>query len=204
MAGRYDAGEYDMYLFGRTKVMGALVREQIQVGKARLAFEEGFGGHRPHPSKYNTAKFTLLAHGHAFLEYKGAMFGLHYLHSWAQEEDRDGQGCPGPGGVDDSTGYTSTNSVCTHSGARPTAAAPARRLPRGLGGLPSGSSRRRRRQRLAARREPGRDGTRDQVGNRHLRVIYLGYSLVKAKNALTVSPALEVIHANGGGEFGLG
>ncbi len=205
MAGRYDAGEYDMYLFGRTKVMGALVREQFQLGKVRLAIEEGFGGHRPHPSKYNTAKFTLLGHGHAFLEYKGLMFGLHYLHSWAQEEDRDGQGCPGPGGVSDDDGYPSTNSVCTQLWGSPYGGGV------GPGVYPVGS--------VAGFGEfaDGGDGNvwlpdgRMSVMGPEIKwetgtfgLFYLGYSLVQAKNALTVGPALEVIHANGGGEFGLG
>jgi hypothetical protein len=204
MAGRYDAGEYDTYLFGRTKVMGALVREQLQVGKIRLAFEEGFGGHKPHPSKYNTAKFTLLGHGHAFLEYKGTMVGLHYLHAWAQEEDRDGQGCPGPGGVSDATGYPSTNSTCTQVWGAPYGG--------GVGPVyPVGS--------VSGYGEFGDgadgnvwlpDGSMDIMGP-ELKIetgtfglFYFGYSMIKAKNALTVGPAVEVLHSNGGGEFGLG
>lgn len=214
MAGRYDAGEYDTYLFGRTKVMGALLREQFQVGKVRLAFEEGFGGHRPHPSAYNTAKFTLLGHGHAFLEYKGLMAGLHLLHSWAQEEDRDGQGCPGPGGYDDDTGYPTTNSVCYglwnggnmvgSPGASPYGGGSGTVYPvgaaAGFGAFADGAD--------------GNvwlpDGSVTVFGPEvkwetgPFGLIYLGYALTSAKDSLTVSAANEQIHAYGGGEFALG
>jgi len=205
MAGRYDAGEYDTYLYGRTKTTGVTVGEQIQADRVRLRFEEGFGGHRPHPSQYNTAKYTLLAHGHAFVEYQGLMVGLHLLHSWAQEEDRDGQGCPGPGGYNDTNGLPTTTSVCSIVWGPPlggSTAAPV--YPVGaVAGFGSFGD--------------GGDGN-IWLPDGHMTVLgpeikwdsgafglfYLGYSLINAKNALTVSPAIEVLHSNGGGEFSLG
>ena len=216
MPGRYDAGEYDTYLFGRTKVTGATLREDLQLGRIKLSFEEGFGGHRPHPSQFNTAKFTLLGHGHAFLRYKGVMAGLHFLHAWAQEEDRDGQGCPGGSGYVDAHGYPANNSVCS------VVWAGGPNQPNGMiGGAPdsettptvypvggvSGFGK-------FADGADGNvwlpDGSMTIVGPEikwetgPFGLIYLGYSLINAKNALTVAPAVELLHANGGGEFGLG
>jgi hypothetical protein len=91
MAGKYDGGKYDTFVFGRTHVMGATVRMEIDVGKWTLWGEEGFGGKQPAPSIYNNAKFTLLQHLHAGVGYNKIVdFGFHHLHSWAAEEDRDG------------------------------------------------------------------------------------------------------------------
>lgn len=98
MAGKYDGGKYDTFVFGRTHVMGGTVRMEVDVGKLTLWGEEGFGGKQPTPSIYNNAKFTLLQHLHAGASYDKLIdVSLHHLHSWAQEEDRDGapvQGAP--------------------------------------------------------------------------------------------------------------
>ncbi|MBN2196352.1 MAG: hypothetical protein JW751_26295 [Polyangiaceae bacterium] len=224
MSGRYDAGEYDTYLFGRTKVMGGLLREQFQLGKIRLAFEEGFGGRRPHPSKYNTAKFSLLSHNHAFLEYQNLMVGLHFLHTWAQEEDRDGQGCPGPGGINDETGYPSNNSTCqilwgTGPAVQNADGTWSRGAHNAYGGAgdsntpvyPVGS--------VAGYGAFGDgadanvwlpDGQMTIVGpeikldTQLLGLFYLGGNAILARNALTVAPSVEILHSNGGGEFSLG
>ena len=204
MPGRYDAGEYDTYLYGRTKVMGFTARETLQLGTYRLAFEEGFGGHRGHPSKANTGKHTLLAHGHAFLHHKGLMLGLHLLHAWAQEEDRDGQGCPGPGGVNDSTGLPSANGTCTvlwgpPYGGGDTAAYPVGSVA-GFGEFSDGFE--------------GNiwlpDGALTILGPElkldtgPFGLLYLGYAMIRAKNSLTVDRAVEVQHSEGGGFFSLG
>jgi hypothetical protein len=91
MAGKYDAGKYDTFVFGRTHNMGATLRLELDVGKVTLWAEEGFGGKQPAPSIYNTAKFTLLQHLHAGVSYDKIIdLGVHHLHSWAAEEDRDG------------------------------------------------------------------------------------------------------------------
>ncbi len=205
MAGRYDAGEYDTYLYGRTKTNGITLGQQVQANRVRLRFEEGFGGHRPHPSQYNTAKYTLLAHGHAFVEYEGMMFGLHALHSWAQEEDRDGQGCPGPAAPSDVTGLPNTDSTCAVLWGTPIGGAGAAPVypigsVNGFGKFADGAD--------------GNvwlpDGSMTIFGPEFkwetgaFGLIYLGYSFINAKNALTVSPAVELLHSNGGGEFALG
>lgn len=89
MAGKYDGGKYDTYLFGRTHQMGETVKLAIDIDKLTLWAEEGFGGKQPDPSMYNAAKFSLLVHGHAGLSYNRIFtFGFHVLHTFAHEEDR--------------------------------------------------------------------------------------------------------------------
>lgn len=90
-AGKYDAGEYDTYLFGRTHVIGETFRADYDLTPSiGMWFEEGVGGKRPDPSSFNNARFTMLAHGHAGLNFGTDMqFTAHMLYSWAQEEDRN-------------------------------------------------------------------------------------------------------------------
>jgi len=90
MPGRYDSGEYDMYMFGRTHVLGETTHTEYDLTPAwTLYFEQGFGSHKPDPSAWNTARYTMLHHEHLGLK-KGRdlEFGLHYLMSWSQEEYR--------------------------------------------------------------------------------------------------------------------
>jgi hypothetical protein len=89
-AGKYDAGEYDTYLFGRTHVMGETLRIDYDVTESwGLWFEKGLGGKRPDPSSFNNSRFTMLAHAHAGLNKGNDMqFSTHFMYSWAQEEDR--------------------------------------------------------------------------------------------------------------------
>ncbi len=89
-AGKYDAGEYDTYLFGRTHAMGETLHLDYDINEAwNLWAEEGVGGKRPDPSSFNNARFTMLAHGHVGLNKGNDMqFSANMLYSWAQEEDR--------------------------------------------------------------------------------------------------------------------
>ncbi len=89
-AGKYDAGEYDTYLFGRTHVIGETLRIDYDINEAwGLWFEEGVGGKRPDPSSFNNSRFTMLSHAHVGLNQGNDMqFSAHMLYSWAQEEDR--------------------------------------------------------------------------------------------------------------------
>jgi hypothetical protein len=89
-AGKYDAGEYDTYLFGRTHVIGETLRLDYDLSDAwTLWFEKGVGGKRPDPSSFNNSRFTMLAHGHVGLSSgRDLQFSGHFLYSWAQEEDR--------------------------------------------------------------------------------------------------------------------
>jgi hypothetical protein len=89
-AGKYDAGEYDTYLFGRTHAIGETLRVDYELDQNwSLWAEQGVGGKRPDPSSFNNARFTMLAHGHVGLN-RGSDLQLsaHLLYSWAQEEDR--------------------------------------------------------------------------------------------------------------------
>lgn len=160
-SGRYDAGEYDMYVFGRTHVMGETAHLDYDLTNAwTLYFEQGFGTHKPDPNAYNNARYTLLHHEHAGIRQGRELeFGAHYLMSWSQEEYR----FSGLGIGEDK--------------------APRNGLPRGSLWVAG----------VEARAELGPFG-----------YIYGAYSHVGARYALTVSRALEVLHASGGGEFNLG
>ena len=89
-AGKYDAGEYDTFLFGRTHVIGETLRFEYDLNEAwSLWAEQGVGGKRPDPSSFNNARFTMLGHGHVGLNQgQKLQFSAHYLYAWAQEEDR--------------------------------------------------------------------------------------------------------------------
>jgi hypothetical protein len=88
-AGRYDAGEYDTFIFGRTHLMGESARLEIdlQGQPITLGFEEGFGTKKPDPSVYNAARFTVVPHFHADLTYDQSItFSAHFLDSISQSE----------------------------------------------------------------------------------------------------------------------
>lgn len=153
MAGRYDTGEYDTYLFGRTHAMGETRTVEIDVSDWTLTVEHGFGATRPNPSSGNFARFTLLHHGHIGAKWDRRLeFNAHYLTSFSSEEDRIGE----------------TNLENPPDG-RMTVIGPEVRW----------------------------DG-------RQFGYYYVGYSYLEAKDALTVGPTIEVIHAKGGNEFNLG
>jgi hypothetical protein len=163
MSGRYDAGEYDTYVFGRTHVIGETAHLEYDLAPSvTLHFEQGFGGKKPDPNQHNNARFTLLHHEHLGVELGSDLeIGLHYLNAFSQEEFRP------PG-----------NRV-----------SPDRFLaPRN--GLPDGSLWV---AGIEARAELGAFG-----------YLYGSFSHVGAEYALTVSRAIEVLHASGGGEFDLG
>ncbi|MCA9686095.1 MAG: hypothetical protein KC457_28240, partial [Myxococcales bacterium] len=50
MSGRYDLGEYETYIFGRTRAMGETVTLSIPIKKFTIKVEHGFGVNRPNPS----------------------------------------------------------------------------------------------------------------------------------------------------------
>jgi hypothetical protein len=107
-AGRYDAGKYETYLFGRTHVAGETATLEYDVGDFTFAFEEGFGGKlEPIPfygppgalpaTNPNTAlpvwepypgqvaqEPTFVAHVHGGIVYKKMLlFGAHYIDTFA-------------------------------------------------------------------------------------------------------------------------
>jgi len=175
MAGKWDAGEYDTYLFGRLHHMGELIHVEYDIDDANtLWFEHGVGVKRPDPSQFNNAKFTMVHHAHVgFNAGAGMQFSAHYLHSWAQEEDRI---------------VKPYNSVSTP----PALADPYNPVnyPSSLQNQPDGklwvAG-------IDARFELGAFG-----------YLYAGYSHIGAEDSLSVGPAIEVLHAFGGGAFQLG
>jgi hypothetical protein len=164
MAGRYDAGEYDTYMFGRTHVIGETFHLDYDINDLwTLGLEQGFGTHKPDPNVYNSALYTLLHHEHITLKQgRDLEFGAHNLQAWTQEEYRPTDPGIAPSNIDGAA----------------------------RNGLPNG------REWVAgvdARAELGAFG-----------YIYGAYSHVGANYALTVSRAIEVLHASGGGEYDLG
>jgi hypothetical protein len=171
LAGKWDAGEYDTYLFGRTHVMGALSRVEFDVDDANMLwFEAGVGAKRPNPTQFNNARFTLLAHGHVGLRLgMGIELSGHYMHAFAKEEDRIVQPPNPPPMGGEPSPYRAPNYPSSVMGAKD-------------GSLATMG--------VDARMELGAFG-----------FAYLGFSHIKAKEALVIAPAIEVLHAYGGGEF---
>ena len=156
-AGRYDAGEYDTYVFGRVHNAGGAVHLDFDLDERNaLWFEYGLGAKKPDPSQYNNTRFTMLQHAHAgFNRGRDLQLSAHYLSSWTQEEDRNMS----------TDGSSVTN-------------------------VPDGKM-----------WVAGLDG-RFELGA--FGYLYGAYSHIGLQDALTVGRAIEVIHASGGGEFGLG
>src|SRR5690606_22726995 len=89
-AGRYDAGAYDSFIFGRTHVMGALVRTEYDGDGSTYFFEFGGGAKEPNPDVFHNTKFTLLGHAHVGGSWDEFIdVNLHVLHAWTQEPDHE-------------------------------------------------------------------------------------------------------------------
>ena len=90
-AGKYDAGEYDTYMFGRIHNDGEALHIDYDIDENNsLWIEHGIGARKPDPNQFNNSRFTMLHHAH--LGYKhgeGIQFSAHYLNSWTQEEERN-------------------------------------------------------------------------------------------------------------------
>ncbi len=101
MAGEYDAGKYDTYMFGRTHQMGERIALEYDVGDLTFRLSHGIGTRAeqlaftqlqagnptlPSGNEDNYPGFTLLNHAHAGISYKKLVdFNVHYLSSWAQD-----------------------------------------------------------------------------------------------------------------------
>jgi hypothetical protein len=90
MSGKYDAGKYDTYLFGRTHTMGEAIKGVYDLGDFTIRAAQGIGVKEeqitftamspPYPG------FTLLNHLHAGASYKHVVdVNAHYLVEWAQD-----------------------------------------------------------------------------------------------------------------------
>lgn len=156
-AGKYDAGEYDTYMFGRIHNAGEVLHLDFDIDENNgLWLEHGIGARKPDPSQYNNTRFTMLNHAHIGFKHTEAMqFTAHYLSSWTQEEERN----------IDTTGTS-------------------------IAGIPDGKM-----------WVAGVDARFDFGAAGYL---YAAYSHVGLKDAVTVARAIDVVHASGGGEFGLG
>ncbi|HEU5077435.1 MAG TPA: hypothetical protein VFU02_24755 [Polyangiaceae bacterium] len=173
MAGKYDAGEYDTYLFGRTHTMGAASRVEVGLDdEYTLGIEGGLGGRRPDPSIFNRARFTMLAHAHADINWVDEVqFSGHFLHSFSQTE----QGIMVEGAAQDSTALRPNGAPLLYAEKTVDDTTPDGKL--SVWGLDA---------RLDL----------DMAG-----YLYAGFSQIRAKTAFTVAPAIEVLHSFGGGEF---
>jgi hypothetical protein len=88
MAGKYDAGKYDTYLFGRTHAMGERLRGEYDLGEVTLKLEHGLGTRQPHPQVMNPRNgLTLLHHLHAGASYRKLIRAEgHYMTAWTQDD----------------------------------------------------------------------------------------------------------------------
>lgn len=176
LAGKWDAGEYDTYLFGRTHVMGELIHLDYDINDATgLWFEHGFGTKRPDPSHFNNARFTLLNHAHAGLHLGSDIeFSAHYMHAWSQEEDRI---------IRQANTYDNAAMRLNDIYNPPSYPSTLLQVPDGKLWVAG----------VDARFELGAFG-----------YFYAGYSHIGANNAVSVAPAFEVLHGFGGGQYSLG
>jgi hypothetical protein len=174
MAGKWDAGEYDTYLFGRTHVMGELLRLEYDLNDANTFwFEHGLGAKRPDPSQFNNARFTMLNHAHVGFKTGGFVeITAHYLHAWAAEEDRNFMPRNTVSGASLQDPYNPPN------------------YPSSLMDVKDGKL-----------WVAGADA-RFELGA--FGYFYAGYSHIGANNAISVAPAIEVLHSFGGGQYALG
>ncbi len=173
-AGRYDAGKYETYLFGRTHIAGETLSFEYDVGDWTLAVEDGFGGklepipYQPVPAGATMVttqawepypgpvaqESTFVHHAHVGAVWKKTLLiGAHYLDVFANDLERAGSYS--------GTAYT---------------------------GRPSG--------------EPRPNITITGVDVKSLSSFYgdgyLGYSHLSATNAIYLADAIEVLHSFGG------
>lgn len=100
-AGRYDAGYYETYLFGRTRAAGETTTADLVLSPdLRLVFEHGVGAkldvipfeapmprpeYLPYPGPVPQGS-TFIHHAHAALAWKTLRLGTHYLTSWSPDD----------------------------------------------------------------------------------------------------------------------
>jgi hypothetical protein len=87
MAGKYDAGKYDTYLFGRTHAMGERLRGEYDLGDVTFKVEHGLGTRQAHPLVSPKNGLTLLHHLHAGVTHKRLIRAeAHYMTAWSQDD----------------------------------------------------------------------------------------------------------------------
>jgi hypothetical protein len=189
MAGRYDGGPYDTYMFGRTHQMGEALAGTYKTGDVTFRLEHGFGAHlemvpagqpvggsqtsltytnigagNVYPPSASPG-FTLLDHLHAGVSYKRQIdFNVHYMNAWSQDDREEGTLGSSPNGG----GLNVIDSSAQPDGHITVVGAEVRFSGGWLGDL------------------------------------YLAYSHIDAKNVTAVGPAIEVLHSSGGGGHNAG
>lgn len=187
-AGRYDAGRYETYLFGRTHTAGATLTFDQDINDFTIEVEGGFGGKlepipfygaplgggaqnanqnlpawEPYPGPV-PQESTFVAHAHVGAVYKKQwIFGAHFIDVFANDNERAGS-YQGMSGAWDAVG-TSTAPPRTAMDDKPSIKIMGADL-KLLGGVLG-------------------DG-------------YIGYSHLSATNALYLADAIEVLHSFGG------
>jgi hypothetical protein len=90
MSGKYDAGKYDMYLFGRTHTMGESIAGEYDLHDFTVRASQGLGV-KSEELQFTALSppfpgFTLLHHVHAGASYKKIVdVNAHYLVAWGQD-----------------------------------------------------------------------------------------------------------------------
>ncbi len=162
-SGKYDAGMYDTYLFGRTHGYGEVVKVDVDAGDFTFHLSHGFGAKTEQGPDIGSGSiqntftssagpgFTLLNHAHLGVSYKKTLdVTLHYLGAYAQD-------------------------------------AQVKIDPTGAGGV------------------AWPDGSETVVGGEArftggvFGELYAGFSHIGATHVEAVGPAIEVVHALGGG-----
>lgn len=90
MSGKYDAGKYDTYLFGRTHVMGEVIELEADTGDLTFRLSEGFGVKDEElefsPMSYPFPGFTMVPHAHVGVSYKKMIdFNAHLIYALSQD-----------------------------------------------------------------------------------------------------------------------
>ena len=188
-AGRYDAGRYETYLFGRTHTAGATVTFDQDVNDFTIEVEGGFGGKLEPipfygPPAGNTAtvsanqnlpawepypgpvpqESTFVAHAHVGAVYKKQwIFGLHLIDVFSNDNERAGS-------------YQGMNGAWDQPGNA-----------------------------MAPMRNPQDPKPSIVITGGDLKLLggvlgdgYIGYSHLSATNALYLADAIEVLHSFGG------
>jgi hypothetical protein len=111
MSGKYDAGKYDMYLFGRTHTMGETVSGEYDLDDFTVRAAQGFGV-KDEQLEFSAVSppfpgYTLVNHVHVGASYKHAVdVNAHYLVAWAQDARvTAGASAAVPDGKEDVAGF---------------------------------------------------------------------------------------------------
>jgi hypothetical protein len=98
MAGKYDAGKYDTYLFGRTHLMGETLEGELDYKAVTFKLSHGLGA-KLEQGSFGPG-FTFVNHLHGGVAWKQKIEGgLHMIHSMAADSRAVGAGLPGDGSM---------------------------------------------------------------------------------------------------------